>query len=196
MQLIDSDLVFGESIFTTSELDTVRQICDSQIAITGAYDKTDTDVSTLSYDSYCCYISKSLERKFLFNRIAEYGKHINETYFNLDLLALMPKGLLFTRYDTPGNHIGWHTDKKEHSKSVDSGIPDTIRKMTLTIQLSDPSEYEGCDIQIMTDQGLKEVPKQKGAFYCIPGYAQHQVTPLIRGERTALVAWFIGPKFK
>jgi hypothetical protein len=48
----------------------------------------------------------------------------------------------------------------------------------------------------MTDQGLRQVPKGKGTYYSIPGYVPHQITPLVSGERKALIMWFIGPPFK
>ena len=196
MQLIDNDIVLGEGIFDAQELKKVIEICEKELSKTGCPDTTDLDCSTLSYDSFSGFIKKNPETKFMFERFAKYAKNINDTYFQLDLTAVMPKGFLFTKYDTPGGHLGWHTDKKEHSKTVGTEIPNTIRKMAIALQLSDPSEYKGCDMQIIADQGLKEIPKKKGSFYCIPGYVQHQITPLISGKRIVLIAWYVGPKFK
>jgi hypothetical protein len=192
MQLVD-DVVTGDSMFTADELLELTELCEEQIAIDGAPDLTDTEVSNLSYDGFCCFIKKSPERQFLFNRFGEYAKRINESYFGFDITSALPQGVLYSKYDAPGRHVGWHTDKKEHSKSVASNL---VRKMVVVLQLSDPSEYDGCDIEVMTDQGLRKVPKGKGTFYSIPGYVPHQVTPLISGERKALIMWFVGPPFK
>lgn len=196
MQLIDNDLVIGEGMFTPEELDKVIEVCEKELLKTGAPDLTDLEWSTLSRKTFSGFVSKNIETKFIFDRFAEYAKLINETHFQLDITALIPKGFLFTKYTTPGDHLGWHTDKKEHSRYVGSGMPNTIRKMSIALQLSDPVEYEGCDMEVIADQGLKEIPKKKGSFYCIPGYIQHQVTPLISGKRIVLIAWYVGPKFK
>lgn len=196
MQLIDNDLVYGDGMFTSQELEKVIEVCEREILKTGAPDQTDPEWSSLSYRLFNGFVGRNPDTKFIFDRFAKYAKHINDTYFQLDITALIPKGFLFTKYQDPGEHLGWHTDKKEHSRYVGSEIPNTIRKMGIALQLSDPSEYEGCDMQVIADQGIQNIPKKKGSFYCIPGYIQHQVTPLVSGKRLVLIAWYVGPKFK
>ncbi len=72
---------------------------------------------------------------------------------------------------------------------------DDFVKLTVILQLSDPSEYEGGYVDIMTD-GITRIERTKGSLYVIPAYTPHMVTPVTAGIRMTMAAWFVGPKFK
>jgi PKHD-type hydroxylase len=77
---------------------------------------------------------------------------------------------------------------------VDMGGAKANRKLSLVCQLSDPSEYEGGELQINT--GRVVVPeKDKGSVILFPSYILHRVTPVTRGVRRSLVLWVEGPPF-
>ena len=108
-----------------------------------------------------------------------------------------------------GDFYTWHTD------AGPTTYPDgTIRKLSCTIQLSDPDEYEGGHFQwldattefdrmqdsstINMTNAIQTVPfsmKQKGTIILFPSFLHHQVTPVLRGQRKSLVTWFIGPPY-
>jgi PKHD-type hydroxylase len=81
---------------------------------------------------------------------------------------------------------GWHQD---YGAKVS-------RKLSLTVQLTDPSEYEGGNLQIMTTGTPVNARKQRGLIVAFPSYVLHQVTPVTQGSRQSLVAWVSGPAFK
>ena len=64
------------------------------------------------------------------------------------------------------------------------------------MQLTDPSEYEGGNLQTMTTGDPANVRKQRGLIVVFPSYVLHQVTPVTQGSRQSLVAWVSGPAFK
>ena len=67
------------------------------------------------------------------------------------------------------------------------------RKLTMVIQLSDPSEYEGGQLELFEDI---QIPKQKGLVAMFPSFGNyHRVTPVLSGTRKVLVAWIWGPPF-
>lgn len=108
-----------------------------------------------------------------------------------------------------GDFYTWHTDAGPHP------YPDgSIRKLSLTLQLSDPDEYEGGFFQwidpkeefdklqdsrsINMDNAIQTLPhtlKQKGSLVLFPSFMHHQVTPVTRGTRKSLVTWFLGPQY-
>ena len=97
--------------------------------------------------------------------------------------------LQYTRYDAADKDFyGWHTDG-----SVKGDGPP--RKLSLTIQLSDPNDYEGGDFQLHGTK-LSTVAKERGLTVCFPSYTLHQVTPVTKGVRKSLVVWLVGPPFK
>jgi len=78
-----------------------------------------------------------------------------------------------------------------------------VRKLSMTVQLTDPDEYEGGLFQI--DRGphfdieryytVREI-MQRGSIIVFPSFVYHQVTPVTKGARESLVMWSIGPRWK
>tara|TARA_B100001175_G_C19044032_1_gene418788 strand:+ start:22 stop:354 length:333 start_codon:yes stop_codon:yes gene_type:complete len=97
--------------------------------------------------------------------------------------------LQYTRYNDDKSFYNWHIDsgvtKSEHPP----------RKLSLTLQLSEPSEYEGGDFQINSSR-LSTCPKEKGLVIAFPSYCLHQVTPVTKGIRRSLVVWLCGPPLR
>ena len=109
-----------------------------------------------------------------------------------------------------GDFYTWHTDSGP--LVYDNGM---MRKMSMTIQLSDPDEYEGGHFQwlepyeqfnrltkndtvIDMDSSIRTIPfsaKQKGSVVAFPSFVYHQVTPVTKGTRKSLVVWFCGKPY-
>jgi PKHD-type hydroxylase len=70
------------------------------------------------------------------------------------------------------------------------------RKLSITVQLSDPSEYEGGELQFMINQHIITAPKEKGTAIIFPSFALHRVTPVTKGARKSIVGWIGGPPYK
>ena len=71
-----------------------------------------------------------------------------------------------------------------------------IRKLSLTIQLTDPSKYEGGDLEIFQSHEPLKMGKEQGMAILFPSYVLHGVIPVTKGERCSLVGWFTGDPFK
>lgn len=123
--------------------------------------------------------------QYVFDQILTYVHDANKDFFKYDLVGFM-ESMQYLHYgeDIGGGHYNWH---------LDCGPGISTRKLTVIVQLSDPSEYEGCDTEIMFHNN---VDKRKGAVTIFPSYLPHRVTPLIKGNRDALVAWVNGPVFR
>jgi PKHD-type hydroxylase len=94
----------------------------------------------------------------------------------------------FTEYEAGGGHYDWH---------IDIG-PKTIshRKISIVIQLSDPEDYEGGDLELMPGNYSFAVPKKKGAVVLFPSFILHRVTPVTSGLRRSAVLWVGGSHYK
>ena len=91
-------------------------------------------------------------------------------------------------YDKKGSHYDWHTDVFwGETKPFD-------RKLSITVQLSDPSDYEGGDFEF-SEVETPANSKQKGTVLIFPSYLSHRVLPITSGVRRSLVAWFEGPRW-
>jgi PKHD-type hydroxylase len=70
------------------------------------------------------------------------------------------------------------------------------RKLSLVLQLTDPSEYEGGNLQVLIGSEPLNVEKRRGLICAFPSFTIHQVTEVTKGSRQSLVVWLSGPPFK
>ena len=72
------------------------------------------------------------------------------------------------------------------------------RKITCVIQLTDPSQYEGGDLELYDlhdNHPDKQELRTRGTAIFFPSFINHAATPVTKGTRHSLAAWFEGPKF-
>jgi PKHD-type hydroxylase len=124
--------------------------------------------------------------EFAFRRVTDVVLHINEQYFNFDLFG-MAEGFQFTRYDAPVDHYSMHIDKTLNHQ---------VRKLSLTIELSLPEEYEGGELMMQIDPEPELITKERGKITVFPSYVLHGVRPVTKGTRYSLVAWVTGKPFR
>ena len=95
-----------------------------------------------------------------------------------------------TRYEQ-GGHYTWHSDY---------GVSSTkkyTRKLSASLILSDPSEYEGGKLQLVDYfNNIIEPVQTKGSLIVFDSRIPHRVTPVTKGQRISLVSWMLGPKLR
>ena len=115
----------------------------------------------------------------------------------------------FTKYGV-GQYYGWHTDSwtKAYDKKDDPNTHGKIRKLSVTISLNDPDEYDGGNLEfdfrndIDFDRNRKHKAKActeirpRGSIIVFPSFVWHRVAPVTRGTRYSLVIWNLGKPFK
>ena len=91
-----------------------------------------------------------------------------------------------------GDHFDWHPDHKAQAAMFYK----QVRKLSASLQLTDPKEYQGCELQIRTDDTDRALVcrKGKGDFIVFPSWLSHRVTKLESGHRDALILWYKGPE--
>lgn len=138
--------------------------------------------------SQVSWMSKTQETAWVFERLSHVASSLNAQFFRFDLTGF-GEALQLTNYDQSENGMyGWHQDY--------GGKLSPSRKLSLVLQLTDPAQYEGGNLQVMTGGEPQAVRKQRGLIAAFPSYVLHQVTPVTQGSRQSLVAWVSGPAFK
>ena len=109
----------------------------------------------------------------------------------------------FTIYEK-GHYYGWHMDQYLPKKNKDKNLDGKIRKLSLTLQLTDRTEYDGGDFQCrwidhrkknLLDTVTIDDAKDIGTIIIFPSFIHHQVLPITRGKRESLVNWSVGRVF-
>ena len=135
------------------------------------------------------WLNKDRE-KGLTDMIWNYVNQANRDSFDVDVRYI--NELQFTSYygETQGRY-GWH-----HDVDFKNPLPHH-RKLSVTIQLSDPKDYEGGEFEFdsMIDQ-LPPEHTEQGTVLVFPSLYTHQVKPVTSGTRHSLVTWIEGPHWR
>ncbi|MDB2389733.1 2OG-Fe(II) oxygenase [Alphaproteobacteria bacterium] len=118
----------------------------------------------------------------------DYIEQANDNAFNIDIHN--DAEMQFTEYHAKqAGHYDWHHDVNWN------GSTGSDRKLSVTVQLSDPSEYEGGAFEF-DDVKTNADFASKGTILIFPSYLRHRVCPVTKGTRRSLVAWFGGPRWR
>lgn len=86
----------------------------------------------------------------------------------------------------------------KYDMHVDAGLYGTPmpRKLSIVVQLSDPNDYEGGELDILCTDGDIEMLRGQGDVIVFPSYMYHKVREVTKGTRYSLVSWVGGPPFR
>ena len=146
--------------------------------------------------------------------IMHYVNLVNKDNFGYDIVGIQGDIMQYTVYDE-GEFYTWHQDEgieslyKPSADGPNSGNSEArisdyvnsntqlIRKLSFSLQLSDPSEYEGGQFQLIDDTGKSFVaPKEQGTLIIFDSRLRHRVRKIKSGCRKSIVGWVVGPKWR
>jgi PKHD-type hydroxylase len=140
-----------------------------------------------------------------------YIERANRENFLYDLRCIDGESMQYTQYN-PGQFYGWHNDSglSCHYKPVTVGNrmegraqdfveenTELVRKLSFVLQLSDPDDYEGGNLQLLDETGKSYfAPRKRGTIILFDSRTQHRVLPVKSGIRKSIVGWTVGPRWK
>lgn len=111
----------------------------------------------------------------------------------------------FTKYKE-GQFYDWHMDSfdRPYNKPNEQNSHGKIRKLSVTVQLTNGDDYEGGELEFqprLSDKSPLEtfIPEksfEKGTVIVFPSHIHHRVRPVTKGVRYSLVMWNLGKPFK
>ena len=140
-------------------------------------------------ESNLSWIDCNPDTQWIYDRLAYLCRQLNGQFYRFNLFGFS-EHMQYTVYesDTQG-HYTWHQDS---GVNLDGLAP---RKLSMVLQLSDPSEYEGGDLEILSSSTPTQVNRELGLLAAFPSYQLHRVTEVTKGIRKSLVVWVTGPAF-
>lgn len=120
------------------------------------------------------------------DRLIQQVEEANKIW-EFDLSCIIDQ-IQYTEYEGNGGHYDWHLDIGPGNISH--------RKISIVVQLSEPSEYDGGILQIKNGINQNDVPLGKGNVVIFPSFLLHRVTPLTSGNRKSLVLWVGGSHYR
>jgi PKHD-type hydroxylase len=172
---------FWNNAFSKEECQTIINIAKNKGLIKGKT-KEESDVR----DSKISWLYPIDKMDWVFRRVTDITLNLNERFFKFDLFGLN-EGFQFTNYEAPSGKYGKH---------VDRGMNMSVRKLSISVQLTNPEEYEGGELYLYDDDKGTLMDKTQGTLILFPSYVLHEVIPVTKGERNSLVTWVTGKQFK
>lgn len=177
---------FYKNAFTPAELEDIKKLGESYpkkaAEVGGGEDSTVSDYRK----SEIAWIDEEPKSMWLYDKIAYYATEANNEMWKFDIWGYHDS-LQYTNYYGNGGHYDWHAD-------LGPGISN--RKLSVVLQLSNPEDYEGGELQMNVGSNILTVPKEYGLLCFFPSFLLHRVTPLSSGHRISLVTWLCGANLR
>lgn len=133
-----------------------------------------TDITWLCGDEFA----------WVYERVALVVAKVNFQYYRYNLSTIAGRMQLANYKAKNKGKYDWH---------LDTGL-ESMRKLSFILQLSDPEEYKGGEVQIKVGpEAENPLPNSRGDMIIFPSHTLHRVKPVTAGERQSLVAWVTGP---
>lgn len=135
------------------------------------------------------WIPHSSDWNWLYDKFQDMIVEANNELWNFNIYDIIEE-IQYTEYHaTDKGHYNWHQDIGPGDAS--------LRKISLTVQLTDSEMYEGGDLEIWQGGDIRDkTPRGSGIVIIFPSYMMHRVTPVTKGIRRSLVLWVGGEHYK
>lgn len=97
--------------------------------------------------------------------------------------------LVYAEYYQNQSGLGWHPDIGQY--------PSNLRKLSFSINLNSPNEYEGGDLEFYDSLNtVNKSSKLIGGITIFPCFLIHRVTLVTKGIRKVVIGTLLGPPYK
>jgi PKHD-type hydroxylase len=169
-----------DGVFTPEE-------CEKIVAIGTKRPREDARVQSYGNSvrvGHVAWVDPAPDTIWIYQRLATIVAWVNQA-FQFELLRIAD-ALQYTVYGL-GHKFDWHVD-------IGAGQASN-RKLSITVQLSDESAYEGGALQFISAPDMP-MPKTRGTAILFPSYLAHRVSDVTDGLRCSLVGWAAGVPFR
>ena len=175
---------YFKKYFTDDEIDRIIKIADIYTKESG---RVSTTVDSSYRSSKIKWLPHNEKTSWIYDKLSNLTKIANKSSWNFDIIGFGEDIQLGEYTAEEEGHYDWH---------LDIGRNFSCRKISISVQLSGPDEYEGGSLQFQTDRYVKTAPKDKGTVILFPSYFLHRITKITKGTRKSLVIWISGFPFK
>ncbi len=181
-----AEFVYYNGVFLPHEIDKIISLWDDDKTIKATLGGDEKEYDDELRQSSVMFLDDSQEMQWIYEKLKMIAISANQERYWFDLLGFHQE-LQLTRY-SEGDFFDWHLDFGAAEISA--------RKLSVTVQLSDPDEYEGGDLEFMINHKTVKAPREKGTIVVFPSFIMHRVTPITKGTRQSIVGWVSGPPYR
>ena len=183
-----SSYTYWDNAFSDEQLNYLQYICKEKTERAQVGSGTGGVVDSNIRRSDVGWLTNTPEHTWVFDILGNVVSNLNAQYYRFDLTGFGEPIQMTNYYGDDKGTYGWHKDFNG------DGV---CRKLSLVLQLSDPSEYEGGYLEVMPHTiNVERINKRRGLITVFPSWLLHQVTPVTSGFRQTMVLWVTGPSFR
>ena len=127
------------------------------------------------------------EYSWAYRKVWQAIQQVNAKSYGFDITKFEGRMQVTRYHEVDQGHYTWH---------MDGGKKTAGRKISLSVQLSASSDYEGGDIGFFYTNKERFASRDRGAIVTFPSWVMHRVTPVTKGVRYSLIAWIVGPRWR
>ena len=161
---------------------------DGAIMVAGHPDKKDytarkSEISWIPFD----------KAPKIYSDLLGWMQLVNRNHFGFEGMEMHEAGQ-YSEY-SKGDFYNWHMDV-----GVNATPTPPVRKISMTLLLNDPKEFEGGELEIFSraantnDNFVFKLKQGQALFFA--SFHVHRVRPITSGNRKSLVMWFGGTPLK
>lgn len=172
--------------FNIEELDSLQERAknNTDAALVGTNLQNNPDVRR----SEISWLEDNKENSWLFKKVGHITSCLNSDFFRFNLSCFAEQAQITNYSSENQGKYDWHLDNSTANQP--------FRKLSIVLQLTDPEDYEGGELQILVGQNPTVIEKKRGLLTVFPSNTLHRVTPVTQGSRQSLVLWITGEPFR
>lgn len=180
------DYVWYKSLFAENEIEKIHALWDETKSNNAEVDSENNRITRDDLRKSKVMFIPPPGNEWIYDKLSAACIQANTNRYKFDITGFQTE-LQLASYGIQ-NFFEWHMDFGPGAISN--------RKLSITVQLSDPDEYEGGELQFMINQNIFTATKEKGTAIIFPSFGLHRVTPVTKGERKSIVGWISGPPYR
>lgn len=177
--------------FTEEECDKIVDLEDLQKFQKGGVGSggAQPQINKKARDSDIMWITPDQNSDWLFQKFGSLVSLVNYDHFMYNIDGF--EAFQYTVYKSKNKqHYDWHVD-------VDNNSSNYVRKISASVILSDPNDYEGGEFELVPHGRVNEpfvVKPKRGEVVFFSSFMPHRVRPITSGVRKSLVCWVMGER--
>lgn len=178
--------------FTAQECDRVLSLSKSEKSIQLSNANNDGIAKNHHHQAEMRSINYNDQTQWLWQRVVNNLTSANENWWGFDVYGII-EPLQLLCYDASKGKKG---EKDRWEPHINNAHPFSCRKISFSIELSDPNTYKGGELKVYASEKPVDFPNAKGTMIMFPSFFLSEVKPMVKGQRWVLIGWISGPQFK
>jgi PKHD-type hydroxylase len=174
---------FADNVFTREECQRVVTLSQELVPDQGTLGGGES-LNLITRNSQTVRLAPNMDTRWIYEKMDAAVGSANSNYL-FDVSGF--EEFQVASY-SEGGHYDWHMDMGKG--------PTSTRKLGISLQLSDSSDYDGGEMEFRGGGAPPVAPRDIGTMIVFPSFMHHRIAPVTRGIRYSLVAWVHGTPFR